>query len=215
ADSVVGGTGNDIMFGGEGADEMEGDQGDDWMDGRGLNHDPKFGGQDGGDLLFGDVGAPTGQLPLYDGNDVLIGGTGTKMKGFGGDDIMLGVGGMNKFYGGTGFDWASFEQETQGISADMNRREFVSPLFPLGGDGFRTTFTHVEGISGSQFGDFLIGEDADKVARLLAKDELYNLNLVHGLIDLNFGTVAVPDFTRTINGTVEGNFFAQGTQTFA
>ena len=47
------------------------------------------------------------------------------MKGFG-DDIMLGVGGFTKFYGGTGFDWASFEQENaQGISADMQRREFV------------------------------------------------------------------------------------------
>jgi Ca2+-binding RTX toxin-like protein len=190
-DEVLGGTGNDIIFGGEGADEMEGDQGDDWIDGRGMNVDPKFGGQEGGDNIFGDVGAPTGQLPLYDGNDVLLGGVGTKMKGFGGDDIMLGVGGFTKFYGGTGFDWASFEQETQGISADMQRREFVSPLNPLDGDGFRTVFTHVEGISGSQFGDDLIGENSDKVARLLAKDELYNFNLVHGLVDLNFGTPAL------------------------
>ena len=38
---------------------MEGDQGDDWIDGRGMNVDPKFGGQEGGDLIFGDVGAPT------------------------------------------------------------------------------------------------------------------------------------------------------------
>ena len=214
-DAVVGGTGNDIIFGGEGADEMEGDQGDDWIDGRGMNVDPKFGGQEGGDSIFGDVGAPTGQLPLYDGNDVLLGGVGTVMKGFGGDDIMLGVGGFMKFYGGTGFDWVSFEIETQGISADMQRREFVSPLNPLDGDGFRTVFTHVEGISGSQFGDDLIGENSDKVARLLAKDELYNFNLVHGLVDLNFGTPDAPIFTRTVNGTIEGNFFAQGTQTFA
>ena len=57
--------------------------------------------------------------------------------------------------------------------------------------------------------------DSDKVARLLAKDELYNFNLVHGLVDLNFGTPDAPIFTRTVNGTVEGNFFAQGTQTFA
>ena len=35
---------------------------------------------------------PHGQLPLYDGNDVLLGGVGTVTKGFGGDDIMLGVG---------------------------------------------------------------------------------------------------------------------------
>src|SRR5262245_25779579 len=214
-DEVLGGTGNDIIFGGEGDDEMEGDQGDDWIDGRGMNVDPKFGGQEGGDNIFGAVGAPSGQLRIYDGNDVLLGGVGTKMKGFGGDDIELGVGGMNKFYGGTGFDWASFELETQGVSADMNRREFVSPLNPIDGDGFRTVFTHVEGISGSQFGDDLIGENSDKAARLLAKDELYNFNLVHGLVDQNFGTPEAPVFTQTVNGTVEGNFFAQGTQTFA
>src|SRR5262245_64874142 len=113
---------------------------------------------------------------------------------------------MNQFHGGTGFGWASFEQETQGISADMQRREFVSPLNPLDGDGFRTVFTHVEGISGSQFGDDLIGENSDKAARLLAKDELYNFNLVHGLVDQNFGTPEAPVFTQTVNGTVEGNF---------
>ena len=80
----MGGTGNDIIFGGEGGEEMQGDQGDDWIDG----------GTDGGDVLFGDVGAPTGGFPLYAGNDVLIGGVGTVMKGFSGDDIMLGVGGF-------------------------------------------------------------------------------------------------------------------------
>ena len=115
----MGGAGNDIIYGGEGADEIQGDQGDDWIDGRGKNVDPKFGGRDGGDVLVGDVGAPTGQLPLYTGNDVMIGGVGTVMKGFGGDDIMLGYGGFDKFIGGTGFDWASFELDTQGISADM------------------------------------------------------------------------------------------------
>jgi len=117
-DAVVGGDGNDIVKGGEGADEIEGNEGDDWIEG----------GNDGGDNLVGDVGAPTGQLPLYTGNDVLIGGVGTVMKGFGGDDIMLGRGGFDKFIGGTGFDWASFERETEGVSADMKRKEFVWPV---------------------------------------------------------------------------------------
>jgi len=217
ADAINGGTGNDIIFGGEGGDEISGGQGDDWIDGRGMNSQlhPKFGGTDGGDNLVGDVGAPTGQLPLYDGNDVMIGDVGTKMKGFGGDDIMLGAGGFNKFYGGTGFDWASFELDTTGVSADMKRREFISPATPIAGDGFRDVFTHVEGISGSKFSDHLIGEDTNAAKRLLAKDELYNFNLVHGLVDLNFGTAAAPQFTRTVNGTVEGNFFAQNTLAYA
>ena len=61
---MLGGTGNDIIFGGEGADEMEGDQGDDWIDGRGVNVDPKFGGQEGGDNIFGDVGRRPHSRPL-------------------------------------------------------------------------------------------------------------------------------------------------------
>ncbi|MGB8327901.1 MAG: peroxidase family protein, partial [Steroidobacteraceae bacterium] len=215
ADSVVGGAGNDIVFGGEGADEIQGNQGDDWIEG----------GPDGGDNLVGDVGAPTGQLPLYTGNDVLIGGVGTVMKGFGGDDIMLGRGGFDKFIGGTGFDWASFERETEGVSVDMKRKEFVSPLNPLAGDGVRDVFTHVEGLSGSQFNDVIRGEDTNKAARILAKDELTNANLVHGLNDLRFagpdGALNTPDdvFTRTVtvngNHTVEGNFLPQGPVSFA
>jgi Ca2+-binding RTX toxin-like protein len=212
-DGVNGGAGNDIIKGGEGADEILGDQGDDWIEG----------GNDGGDNLVGDVGAPTGQLPLYTGNDVLIGGVGTVMKGFGGDDIMLGRGGFDKFIGGTGFDWASFERETEGVSVDMKRREFVSPLNPLAGDGVRDVFTHTEGLSGSKFNDDIRGEDTAVAARILAKDELTNASLVHGLNDLRF---AGPDgrlnnaddvFTTTTNGgtTVEGNFFAQGPVSFA
>ena len=92
-----------------------GNEGDDWIE-----------GGDGGDILVGDVGAPTGQVPLYAGNDVLDGGDqGDKMVGFCGDDIMLGLGGFDKFYGRLGFDWASFENETHGVSVDMNRREFI------------------------------------------------------------------------------------------
>ena len=49
--------------------------------------------------MFGDSGAPTGQQPLYSGNDVMVGGVagGDIMKGFSGDDIMLGYGSFTKF----------------------------------------------------------------------------------------------------------------------
>ena len=54
--------------------------------------------------MFGDFGAPTGQTPLYSANDVMIGGIagGDIMKGFNGDDIMLGRGSFTKFNGGLG-----------------------------------------------------------------------------------------------------------------
>ena len=47
------------------------------------------------------------------------------MVGSRGDDIMLGLGGFDKFYGRLGFDWASWEHETHGVSVDMERREFI------------------------------------------------------------------------------------------
>ena len=78
--------------------------------------------------MFGDSGAPTGQVPLYSGNDVMVGGAagGDVMKGFSGDDIGLGHGSFTKFDGGLGFDWASYELASQGVDVDMNWRLFVA-----------------------------------------------------------------------------------------
>ena len=58
----------------------------------------------------------------------MIGGIagGDIMKGFNGDDIMLGRGSFTKFIGGLGYDWASYEQATHGIDADLNRKELVA-----------------------------------------------------------------------------------------
>ena len=195
-DDIVGGTGNDIIFGGEGGEEIQGDQGDDWIDG----------GPDGGDVLFGDVGAPTGGFPLYAGNDVLIGGVGTVMKGFSGDDIMLGVGGFTKFDGGLGFDWASFEHETQSVEIDMARREFIADQNPAGGDGFRDIYQLTEAASGSMFDDVIKGDNKTRV--VVARNTLDDPTLIKGLADAG-------DAITTVNGTTEGNFFFAGLPTGA
>lgn len=167
-DSAVGGKGNDFIFGGEDNDELEGNSGDDWIDG-GAN----------GDLLVGDQGAPTGQQPLVSGNDVLNGGLeGDRMQGFDGDDIMLGQGGFDKFEGRNGFDWADFEQETNGISTDLNRKEFIAdPLAPAG-DAIRDTYIATEGVSGSKFDDVLQGSSTVKLDTF---NELKNVDLIFGL----------------------------------
>jgi VCBS repeat-containing protein len=168
-DDIQGGLGNDIIFGGEGDDEIQGNEGDDWIE-----------GGDGGDVLVGDVGAPTGQVPLYGGNDVLIGGAqGDKMDGFSGDDIMLGEGGFDKFLGRLGFDWGSFERETHGVSADMEVKEFV-PVTPAqaAGDAIRDIWQATEGISGSKFDDFLQGTQDSKPDTF---NELDNVSLIKGL----------------------------------
>jgi Ca2+-binding RTX toxin-like protein len=168
-DVIMGGLGNDIIIGGEGANELTGGAGDDWLE--------SAGGQ--GDLMFGDSGAPTGQQPLYSGNDVMIGGAagGDVMKGFSGDDIMLGRGSFTKFIGGLGFDWASYEQAVHGVDVDMTRKEFVAANGTE--NAIRDVFQQTEGVSGSAFDDILMGTNDTKL--LTTKNELDNANLIIGL----------------------------------
>ncbi len=167
-DVVAGGLGNDIILAGEGDDEVQGNEGDDWIEGGA-----------GGDLLVGDSAAPTGQVPLFGGNDVLIGGTeGDRMQGFSGDDIMTGLGGFDRFEGKLGYDWAVYQDETQGVSVDMNRKEFITaPNIPAG-DAIRDVFIETEGVSGSSHDDVLQGTD-NRLADTF--NELNNLSLINGL----------------------------------
>ncbi|MDX2309061.1 MAG: peroxidase family protein, partial [Hyphomicrobium sp.] len=195
-DAINGGEGNDIIFGDEDDDELVGDEGDDWIDG-GI----------GGDILVGDHGAPTGQVPLISGNDVLDGGAGgDRMQGFSGDDVMLGKGGFDRFEGRLGFDWASFEGEDFGVSVDMNLKEFIpNPLAPAG-DAVRDRFIETEAVSGSAFDDFLQGTNNAVVDVF---NELTNVNLIFGL-DTYFapGPVAFSNGNIMFGG--DGNDFIQG-----
>ncbi|MFT3727207.1 MAG: peroxidase family protein [Terricaulis sp.] len=187
-DDILGGLGNDIIKGGEDDDEISGNEGDDWIE-----------GGSGGDLLVGDQGAPTGDVPWISGNDVLIGGAqGDRMQGFSGDDIMLGEGGFDKFEGRLGFDWASFEREIQGVSVDMERREFVDQPQAIGGDAIRDFFIETEAVSGSAFNDFLMGTNDSKVDPFNA---LTNPDLIFGLKDL------LPPNTTSFSG---GNIMLGG-----
>ena len=168
-DAISGGLGNDIIRGGEDDDELIGNEGDDWIEG-GI----------GGDLIVGDQGAPTGQVPLFAANDVLIGGQGgDRMQGFSGDDIMLGQGGFDTFDGRLGFDWASFEQETQGVSADLSRAAFIAQAGAPGGDAIRDIFIETEGVSGTRYNDILLGSNPNVLDPLF--NALTNVNLIFGL----------------------------------
>ena len=167
-DAILGGLGNDIIIGNEGFDALTGNEGDDWLESR-----------DGqGDLMFGNSGAPTGQQPLYSGNDVMVGGVGGGdiMKGFSGDDIMLGHGSFTKFIGGLGYDWGSYELATQGVDIDMNVKLIV---LANGVDTVRDVWQFTEGVSGSAFDDLLLGDNTSKL--LVTKNELDNVNLITGL----------------------------------
>jgi Ca2+-binding RTX toxin-like protein len=170
-DAINGGLGNDIILGGEDDDELLGNEGDDWIEGGA-----------GGDLLAGDSGAPTGNLPWFTGNDVLIGGAGgDRMVGYSGDDIMLGEGGFEFMLGLLGWDWASFETATLGVDADMTLVDLVAGNPALAADAIRTRFLSTEAISGSSHNDYLRGTNVNIADTF---NELNNPNLIFGLSDI-------------------------------
>ena len=94
----------------------------------------------------------------------MVGGVagGDIMKGFSGDDIMLGQGSFTKFIGGLGWDWAPMSWRSQGVDEDMNRKEFVA----VNGaeDSIRDICQHTEGVSGSAFDDILKGDQRHQAA---------------------------------------------------
>ena len=150
-----------------------GNEGDDWLEG---------GTSDGAP---GDNFDPLGNDPII-GNDVYIGsGENDKFNGEGGDDIMVGSPGMgDRYIGASGFDWATFKDDTLGVTIDMSDRFFDQPPVPGSGASILARFDAVEGLSGSAFADALHGDDVDAAALRTAGAQgsvLTNIALVDGL----------------------------------
>ena len=90
------------------------------------------------------------------------GGGFDEFLGEGGDDIMVGGDGEDHFDGGSGFDWGTYKFDRFGVTVDM----LVSDLFEATGGAIERRHPgpfrlHAKGLSGSAFGDFLRGDDAD------------------------------------------------------
>ena len=153
---AFGGTGDDFILGGVANEFAFGNEGDDWL---------QFGMADG---AAGDNFDPFAADPVF-GHDVFFGnGITDRMDGEGGDDIMMGNGGQGDRYEGmSGFDWASFAHDGAGVAVDMRIRAFDETPLPLGSPGILARFEAVEGLSGSQHGDILQGDDLT-VAELAA-----------------------------------------------
>ncbi|BAN49789.1 peroxidase family protein [Metapseudomonas resinovorans] len=146
---TFGGTGNDFIYGAKGNLQTAGNEGDDWIE---------IGTQDGAP---GDNFSPFA-LDEVAGNDVFVGGGGfDEMIGEGGDDIFFGSEGADHFDGGSGFDWVSYKFDPAGVLADMIVDDFFEPPVPASNAGIFDRFAFVEGLSGSQFGDILRGDNAD------------------------------------------------------
>lgn len=126
-----------IIF--QGADELYGSNGNDvlW-------------GWEGNDLLFGYGGNDT--LEGDWGNDDLYGGLGNDwLYGGSGWDFLIGGQGADYLNGGSGNDVAGYYDATSGVRADLQKPGTNT------GHASGDTYTSIESLGGSRYGDFLGG----------------------------------------------------------
>jgi Ca2+-binding RTX toxin-like protein len=135
-DRICGGLGNDTINGGTGDDFVLGDQGSDVIR-----------GADGNDTLVGNPGGGSND----DANDTISGGAGNDfVDGWFGDDVLEGNAGDDFIRGAAGIDWATYATAPGPVRASLLTNSAT-------GDG-TDTFSGVENLAGSAFGDVLRGD---------------------------------------------------------
>jgi Ca2+-binding RTX toxin-like protein len=148
-DSLYGRGGADQLFGGLGRDSLYGDAGDDILtDTDGAN---RLAGGDGRDRLTS--GAARDELYGDAGNDTLDGGQNVdRLEGGAGNDVLIGGVGPDQLFGGTGVDTASYAGATHGVVVHLAAPS--KNTYDAKGD----TYTSIENLVGSKYGDTLTGD---------------------------------------------------------
>jgi|GEM_PF-3246980 len=178
ANVLRGGDGNDVLKGGGGADRFIGGNGLDFVSylaaaggitaslaaGRGSAGDAADDTYDGieslsgsnyADSLTGDANA--NMLSGYGGNDTLFGGAGDDtLDGWMGDDTLIGGAGRDRLTGGDGNDTASYAGASAAVTASLSTGGSA-------GDAAGDSFVFVENLTGSDYGDTLIGNTGTNV----------------------------------------------------
>ncbi|WP_460164569.1 peroxidase family protein [Pseudomonas sp. S2_F03] len=184
--TTFGGQGDDFILGAKTNLPPTGNEGDDWIE---------KGAQDGAP---GDNFAPLLTDDVV-GNDIFVGGGGfDEMIGEGGDDIFVGSDAQDKMDGMSGFDWVTYKNDKVGVTVDLSLAALAQPhgnapnqnagvFNPVGASpaSILDRFAEVEGLSGSQFGDVLKGDDVDAVTIVnhggATGSALTNVALIRGL----------------------------------
>ncbi len=176
ADNIQGGDGDDWLDGGAGGDTIDGGAGVLDVAAYGasasavnldLQNSTFSGGDAAGDVLtnveglsgssFGDQlfgNASSNRLFGQGGNDFIQGrGGNDTIDGGDGDDWLDGGAGADQIFGGAGTnDIVAYGASTAAINADLAAFTFT------GGDAAGDTYSGVEGVSGSSFGDQIFGD---------------------------------------------------------
>jgi Ca2+-binding RTX toxin-like protein len=152
-DTLRGAAGNDNLKGSLGDDELYGDDGADALDAADGN-DKVYGGA-GDDWLTGGLGADT--LAGGEGNDIVDGGDGNdNVSGGAGADTLIGGGGADALNGGAGIDVADYSGAGGSVGVDLTANSGT-------GAALGDTYIGIENVTGSSFGDILVGNAADNV----------------------------------------------------
>ena len=178
-DLIIGGEGNDVLTGGTGEDALEGGGGNDLLIGGsgdddingGAGFDTVFygnssagvavnlssnagaGGNADGDV-FADVESVTGSVF----SDTLTGNAqANTLVGGGGNDVLTGLEGGDVLSGGAGSDTASY------LLSDATVAVNLTNLAGAGGHASGDVLVNVENVTGSAFGDLLVGDAMDNV----------------------------------------------------
>jgi serralysin len=185
-DKLYGGDSDDVLNGGSGADLIDGGEGTDQasykFSSAGVTINLATGTASGGsatgdtlvsiedikgsnfaDTLTGNAGA--NRLYGLDGNDTLSGGAGTDrlyggigndiLRGGAGDDRLDGGAGADAIDGGDGTDQITFINSTSGVTVNL------ATGTGSGGDAAGDTYTSIENVVGSGFGDTLTGDSGN------------------------------------------------------
>jgi uncharacterized delta-60 repeat protein len=103
-------------------------------------------------VLFGDSGPNA--MAGFAGPDYLEGrGGNDSLSGMAGDDHLEGGPGADALDGGAGFDYARYFYAASGVSVDL------MGVVPNTGEAVGDTFVNIEGLIGSEFDDFLYGDN--------------------------------------------------------
>ncbi|RYZ03110.1 MAG: hypothetical protein EON61_15580, partial [Alphaproteobacteria bacterium] len=152
---IFGGEGDDFMLGNKNAERILGNEGNDWIETGTFDGAPG----DNFDEIFAH--------DEIDGHDVFLGDGGfDEFIGEGGDDIFVGSPGRGKMAGMSGFDWATYKNNAQGVNADLSIPIVFDEAPTLPQNTALDEFESVQGLSGTRFNDVLSGSNEDAASLL-------------------------------------------------
>jgi Ca2+-binding RTX toxin-like protein len=170
-DEIYGFGGDDHLYGGDGVDSIFGGDDNDHLYGEG-NTDYLW-GQDGNDYLYGGGGNYYDFLDGGNGDDHLYGGDGgDRLEGGDGNDWLHGGDGADTLDGGDEVHLLPYDGDTAAYG-DSDAMVFVSLATGRGfnGDAEGDGLVDIENLSGSRFGDLLVGDDGNNALSGLGGDD--------------------------------------------